>query len=121
MEKEKNTLSKEQIEENLRREAKLLKELFPELNIDDIPDEVWERCKEGNELAREYAFYLIRRHNEENRAQKVNEKNTKSAPPKMAHDGGEEAYFTPEAVSRMSEKDIEKNYSAIMKSMEKWK
>ena len=29
-------------------------------------------------------------------------------------------YFTPEQVRRMTEEEVRKNYTAIMKSMEKW-
>lgn len=29
-------------------------------------------------------------------------------------------YFTPEDVRKMSEEEVRKNYTAIMKSMEKW-
>ncbi len=106
---------------NVQAEIKLLKDLFPKLDIDEIPDEIWEACENGKGIAAQYALYFIKKLKHEAKAQNVNEKNSKSAPPRVVHDGGGEMFFTPEMVKRMSQNEVRKNYSAIMKSMEKWK
>ena len=49
----------------------------------------------------------------------TNEKNAKSAPPDI-EGGGDEAFYTPEMVRTMSDKDVRRHYKEIMKSMEKW-
>ncbi len=108
------------LKENLDRELSALLEAFPDLKVDDIPDEIFESCKDGKGLAGEYALWYIKSGNKRAEAERTNESNSRSAPPEI-RDGDGELYFTPEAVRTMSQKDVRRNFKAIMKSMEKWK
>lgn len=107
------------LKENLKAELETLVSLFPELKAEDIPDEVFESCDNGRGLAGQYAIYYLRNQREKEEIANSNEKNSKSAPPQV-HNDSEEVYFTPDMVKSMSDKEIRRNYKAIMKSMEKW-
>ena len=107
------------IRANLDREFALLRELFPTLRAEDIPDEAFENTENGKGLAGQYALCYLRKQKEAEETEKTNEKNSRSAPPKVGNLDGE-GYFTPDMVKTMSDSDIRRNYKAIMKSMEKW-
>lgn len=107
-------------EEKMESDIALFHELFPEVKGEEIPEEVWERVEAGESLAASYALHVIKNMREEESIRKVNEENEKKAPPRIRHDGGEDAYFSPEAVKAMSRSEIKKNYDAILRSMEKW-
>lgn len=110
-----------ELRNNVQQEIRLLKELFPRLDADDIPDQIWQECENGKGIAAQYALHFIQAMKRQAQAESVNDKNARSAPPKIAHDGGGEVFFTPEMVKRMSQREVRKNYPAIMSSMEKWK
>ena len=107
------------IRANLDRELSLLRELFPELRAEDIPDEAFENTENGKGLAGQYALCYLRKEKEKEETEKTNAKNSRSAPPKVGNPD-DEGYFTPDMVKTMSDSDIRRNYKAIMKSMEKW-
>ena len=44
--------------EKMKADIALLKELFPALSAEEIPDEVWESVKNGESLAASYALYF---------------------------------------------------------------
>ena len=107
------------LKENLEKELEILTQLFPELDADDIPDEVFEACDEGRGLAAQYALWFVKKQKEKEHTEKTNEENAKSAPPEIKS-FDDDTFFTPEMVKTMSDKDIRRHYKAIMKSMEKW-
>lgn len=107
-------------EEKMEEDIALFHELFPDVKGDAIPEEVWARVEAGESLAAAYALHVIRTMREEEKIQKINEENEKKAPPRIRHDGGDDTYFSPEAVKAMSRSEVKKNYDAILRSMEKW-
>ncbi len=107
------------IKKNLEEEFKILREIFPEIDADDIPDEVFALSENGKSLAGQYALYYLRKEKKTAEQKKKEEENLKSAPPDVKN-LPEKAHFTYEEVKNMSEDEIRKNYKAIMKSMEKW-
>ncbi len=107
------------VKKNLESELELLFEVFPELDVDSIPDALFEKCPDGKGLAAEYALMtLVEKKRSEEQKEKELE-NEKAAVPEVKG-SAEDAYFSPEDVRRMSESEIKKNYKTIMKSMEKW-
>lgn len=107
------------VKKNLEGELKILFELFPDLNVDDIPDEIFEKSDNGKGLAAQYALFYLKEEKKNTEQKKKEEENLKSAAPDVKN-APEEAYFTPEQVKGMTEEEIRKNYKTIMKSMEKW-
>ena len=107
------------IKENLEKEVSLLGKAFENFDPESIPDELFEKCPDGKGLAAEYALMTLIEEKKNNEREKKEKENNLAAVPDMAG-GKEEAYFSPEDVRKMSEKEIRKNYKIIMKSMEKW-
>ena len=114
-----NFRKEKELREKIRTDLEVLHELFPELKVEDIPDEVWEKVALGESLSGAFAINFIRKMNEEKKVLEVNEKNSKSALPPI-NGAPEDDFFSPECVKNMSEKEVRKNYSKILKSMEKW-
>lgn len=107
-------------EQRMEEDIELFRTLFPEVSGEEIPQEVWDRVEQGESLAASYALYAVKKHREEERVSRVNEENGKKAPPPIEGGGTEAEYFSPEAVKKMSRKEIRKNYDKILSSMEKW-
>lgn len=105
---------------NMEEDINLFHSLFPHVQADKIPKEVWDRVEQGESLAASFALYTVQEARRKEEIEKVNEKNEKMAPPRIRHDGAESEYFSPEAVKAMSPKEIKKHYDAILQSMEKW-
>ena len=108
------------LRENVSREIEEFSKLFPDTDVDEIPDEVWEACPDGSGICAQYALYLRRREVENKSAHTKNLENQASAVPYVKNTE-ETMYFTPEAVSKMTRAEVDKNYSAILESMKKWK
>lgn len=108
------------LRENVSREIEEFSRLFPDTDVDEIPDEVWEACSDGSGICAQYALYLRRREVENKSAQTKNLENQAAAVPYVKN-AEENIYFTPEAVSKMTRAEVDKNYSAILESMKKWK
>ena len=107
-------------DKRMREDIALLKELFPALKADDIPDEVWEKVQNGETLAASYALYFLQSVKEKERIEKLNDENSKKAVPRVKSDQASEPYFSPETVKSMSPGAVRKHYAAILKSMDSW-
>ncbi len=105
----------------VKEDIKRLKETFPDIKQEDIPNEVWESVKKGESLSGAYALYFVKQLKAKADIERINELNRKKAPPKIKHDGGDETYFSPEEVRSMSEAQVRKHYNAILASMDNWK
>ena len=105
----------------VKEDIKRLREVFPDIKQEDIPDEVWQNVKNGETLSGAYALYFVKQLKAKADIERINELNRKKAPPKIKHDGGDETYFSPEEVRSMSEAQVRKHYNAILASMDKWK
>lgn len=104
----------------MKEDISLFHSLFPDVDADEIPQEVWQKVEKGESLSASFALYFLMQKKEEEHIQKINEENEKKAPPKIKSDGAESDYFSPEAVKSMSRSEIKKNYNKILSSMEKW-
>lgn len=113
LEAERNTQNK------LLQEVSSFKELFPDVELDDIPQSVWEQVKNGTPLNASYALYEKRLKAEEARIAKINASNALSSPGIAGKDTANE-YFSPEDVRKMSPSEVHANYAKIKQSMKKW-
>ena len=93
-------------------------ELYPEVPVSALSEELWQSVKGGNSLA---AAYALQERREALRAKKVAESNlanrTRSA---GAVHAGEALEFSPAEVRSMSPAEVRKNLPKIMRSMQKW-
>ena len=95
------------------------KDLFPTVEMEDIPESVWESVKKGTPLIASYALYEKRLAAEEARIAKINAANASRSPGVAGKDVASE-YFTPDEVKKMSRSEVHANYSKIKESMKKW-
>lgn len=93
--------------------------LFPTVEMEDIPECVWESVKKGTPLIASYALYEKRLAAEEARIAKINAANALRSPGIAGKDTASE-YFTPDEVKKMSRSEVHANYSKIKESMKKW-
>ena len=94
-------------------------ELFPDVTLDDIPEEVFTRAENENlPLTAAYALYERKIRMEKLKIEEFNKKNSVKSPGKIKHDGSAEVMFTLDEIKRMSPSDVAKHYDQIMKSLE---
>ena len=107
--------------ERLKLQVNELLEMFPKLNAEAIPAEVWERVLDGDSVCAAYCLWLVKSLKEKSRIDAVNDKNKKTAPPKITQSKGKEDYFSAETVKKMSSDQIRNNLDAILRSMDSWR
>ena len=94
-------------------------ELFPEIAVKNVPEEVWESVKRGNSLAASYAVYEKRVTEAAKRIERINAKNASSSAGAIDKHTSQE-FFTPDDVRKMSPSEVHANFAKIKRSMEKW-
>jgi DNA repair exonuclease SbcCD ATPase subunit len=114
-----------ELEKLKHAEARILAEigdfcaLFPDVPVEELPDEVWDSVRKGAPLAASYALYERKKAAEAKRIAQINAKNASRSPGAAGTDTAGE-YFTPDEVRRMSRAEVHANYSKIKESMKKW-
>lgn len=97
------------------------RELYPDIDPEKVPAEVWAQVQGGKALTDAYMRYDLRRQRAQGKAQEVNDKNRQAASPAPKSDGGtEKGYYTREQVKAMSASEVSAHYDAILQSMPKW-
>ena len=124
LKRELDTLRKELEEkksafERMSRDIGEFSELFPEKNINAIPDSVWESVKAGIPLAAAYALYERKNAIRSDMAKRANEENSARTTGSIGRDNTEN-FYTPDEVRAMSRAEVKHNYSKIIESMKKW-
>ena len=94
-------------------------ELFPEIAVKSVPEEVWESVKRGNSLAASYAVYEKRVTEAAMRIERINAKNASSSAGAIDKHTSQE-FFTPDDVRKMSPSEVHANFAKIKRSMGKW-
>ena len=94
-------------------------ELFPEIAVKSVPEEVWESVKQGNSLAASYAVYEKRVTEAAKRIERINAKNASSSAGAIDKHTSQE-FFTPDDVRKMSPSEVHANFAKIKRSMGKW-
>lgn len=99
-----------------REELYAFYELFPNVRFAEIPASVL-----GSELplAAAYALYEKQQLRIREAAEAENRKNRERSAGRISD--GEDAHFTPEEVRRMTRSEVRANYTAILRSMKRWK
>ena len=111
--------SKTKENERLDEDIKEFRELFPEVNAQSIPDEVWEKVGNGMSLTAAYAIYQRRMDILGKRAEDINESLEKTTPIGLPEGDGD-GYLSSGEVENMSPSEIKKNYKKILLSLKKW-
>lgn len=115
---------KRKLEEDARinREKSLFKELFPDVDAGDIPEEVFKNAEKSSlPLAAEYAFYLRRSQLKAAKELKNAAENAGSQCGAVDSYGERENYFTIERIRSMTPAEVGRNYKAVIRSITKIK
>ncbi|MBR2906608.1 MAG: hypothetical protein IKC26_01010 [Clostridia bacterium] len=91
-------------------------ELFPDVPFADIPVSVRESALP---LAAAYALYERRERRRMERVERANEANRARSAGRVSD--GEESFYTPDEVRRMTPAEVRADYDAILRSMKRWK
>ncbi|MBO4277696.1 MAG: hypothetical protein J5925_04810 [Clostridia bacterium] len=118
--KERAAAKKAESENAAAAEIKRFREIFPGVNAEDIPEEVWEDVAAGADLPHAYAFYRIRGEGEKTYADEVNRRNSEKGAA-AAGDGATEPAYTKDDVEKMSGGEVRKNYKNIVRAMKNWR
>ncbi|MGM9631591.1 MAG: hypothetical protein ACI3XL_00660 [Eubacteriales bacterium] len=105
--------------ERMRNELSEFSEYFPQVELSEIPDEIWEKVKKGDSLSSAYALHLRKKELAEQRADDFNKKNRRMSTGSLQNGEGEK-YFSPSEVRRMTQKQVRQNYDEIVESMRHW-
>ena len=106
---------------NSRMRAELAEfyECFPDAELDEIPDEIWQRVKKGASLSAEYSLFQRKAELSRKKAGERNEKNRKMSTGSLGSGDGER-YYSPAEVKKMSPAQVKANYDDIIESMRHW-
>ena len=110
---------KKSVFERMSRDIGEFSDLFPDKNINSIPDTVWESVRSGIPLAAAYALYERKNAIREGVARRANEENGARTTGSIGKDSTEN-FYTPDEVRAMSRTEVKNNYSKIIESMKKW-
>ena len=114
-----------QLEELKQNSQRLISELneftsiFPQRDVNTLPDEVWNTVKNGSSLAAAYALYEKKREIAMRHAEEINAQNSRLSAGQAGVNTSSE-YFTVDEVNRMSHAEVRANYEKIRESMKKW-
>ena len=112
-------------DEQERANARIISELneleqyFPEVEISEIPEEVWNKVRCGASLSAAYALFRRKSELKKRKASDFNEKNRRMSAGSLLRGDGEK-YFSPSEVKKMSPAQVKKNYDDIIESMRHW-
>ena len=102
----------------VEHECREFHELYPNVSLGTLRDDVWEAVKNGVPIAAAYALserrYLLQRQ----KAEQINKENQKRSAGALS--GTESSFFSPSEVRSMSPSEVRANYKKIMTSMQKW-
>lgn len=105
--------------ERMDRECSEFHELYPNVSLSSLPDEVWEAMEKGIPLSAAYAYVDRCRQKREEIAKKSNLENSERSTGCIRNET--KNYFSPAEVRSMTAEEVRKNYSLIMQSMSRWK
>ena len=106
-------------QEAIAKQINEFSELFPDVSVRSIPDEVWDSVKQGNSLAAAYSVYERRITEAARRIELINQKNAEKAAG-VAGKNLTQEFFSADDVRKMSPSEVRANYAKIRRSMEKW-
>ncbi|MBQ9940162.1 MAG: hypothetical protein IJO74_01325 [Clostridia bacterium] len=115
------TLRREnRLREKVTKEIDSLWEMFPDIKLEEVPEELWDMVSQGESLLGAYCILLAKKNLETEKAEKKDRENSEKTPPNVKPGAEKSDYFTREAVSKMSRDQVRKNYDKIVESMKHW-
>ena len=109
---------REQRHARIDREYAEFQALYPDVPLNSLPDALWEEVEHGVPLAAAFALAERKRMRSEALAQSENRKNQERS--SGALNASPDGELSPAEVRAMSPSDVKKNFSRIMRSIQKW-
>ncbi len=106
------------ISERLEGEIGEFSEMFPDVPLSEIPDEIWNEVKKGLPLSASYARHERKRTLSQMKADEANKNAIEKSSGSVT--GASDHYFTADQVRKMTAAEVKKNYSHIINSMKHW-
>lgn len=105
--------------DRIAREYAEFRQLYPDVNPDELAEEVLESMASGIPMCAAYALYE-KRQAVKNAAAAAHNRATRQSGFGSVGRGSEGEYYTPDEVRAMTRIEIKQNYQKILRSMEKW-
>ena len=115
----KSQKEREEYNSRILNEISEFEEYFPEVDIREIPDEVWEKVKNGVPLSASFALDRRKRELDRKRIGDFNEKNRRMSTGSLMPGEGEK-YYSPAEVKKMTPAQVKSHYDEIVESMRHW-
>ena len=107
---------REQANSRMLNELTEFSEYFPDVDIHNITNEVWEQVKNGTSISAAFALNLRKMELEKKKVSDFNDKNRRMSAGSLL--GGEgEKYYSPAEVKRMTPAQVKSHYDDIIESM----
>jgi hypothetical protein len=101
------------------KEITEFEEYFPEVNLHQIPSEIWEQVRQGASLSASFALSLRKLEIEKQKTSDFNEKNRRMSAGSLIQGEGEK-YYSPSEVKKMTPAQVKLHYDDILESMRHW-
>jgi hypothetical protein len=103
----------------MNRELTEFCEYFPECNLDEVPEEVWQKVRKGASLCAEFSLMQRKAELEKRRINNINEQNRRMSAGSLGNSDGEK-YYSPSEVKKMTPSQVREHYDDIIESMRHW-
>lgn len=110
---------REKVNSKILQEIQEFGNYFPDVDIHEIPDEVWEKVKRGAPLSASFALNLRKIELEKKKISDFNEKNRRMSTGSLVQGEGEK-YYSPSEVKKMTPAQVKSHYDEIVESMRHW-
>lgn len=110
---------REEMNSRMLKELNEFQEYFPEVEIHNVPYEVWEEVKNGASLSASFALNLRKIEIERKKVNDFNEKNRRMSAGSLIQGDGEK-FYSPSEVKRMTPAQVKAHYDDIVASMRHW-
>ncbi len=110
--------SRRSFSQRIESEITEFSEMFPDISLSKIPDEIWAEVKGGLPLSAAYARHERKRALSEMHTAQINNAARENSSGSLGN--RTEYYYSPEEVRKMSASEVKKNYSHIIDSMKRW-
>lgn len=115
---EEQAYERERLGARVERECAEFEQVFPDVSLRAVPDEVWGQVHAGVPLSAAYALYEKKCQGRQC-AYEAAQARCAAMPMGVAMAAGQE-YFSPAQVRAMSPREVRENYDRIFESMRHW-
>lgn len=100
------------------KEVAEFSEYFPEISLDEVPDEVWGKVKSGLTLTAAYAVHERKLKMQKKQVEEINTQNGAKSSGSIRNIT--DFYYSPSDVRKMTPSEVKRNYTNIINSMKHW-